>query len=128
MSAEFYPVGKTEHPHTPTPWGIERTPSTNWIGPLRKNSHKVDRIVVHTDRDGLKDDAIFLNDADADFIVKAVNNYDRLESSRKELLEALWERYADHEYMMHTTNNPCDCPAWEATRKAIKNAEQLRHE
>lgn len=64
--------------HTPTPWGIERTEDANWIGPLREGSHKIKHIIAHTDRGDLKPEYVALNDANADFVVRAVNFYDGL--------------------------------------------------
>jgi hypothetical protein len=87
-------------PGTPIPWGIERTPTTNWIGPLRKDSHKIDQVVVCTDREGLRLEAVLRNDADADYIVEACNNYTslrtRLDAAEKEL--AAISAAVDREY------------------------------
>ena len=50
-------------------WGIERTSTTNWIGPMRRNGDgKISIIVCDTDRDRLKAEYIDQNDADAAFI------------------------------------------------------------
>lgn len=50
-------------------WGIERTTTTNWIGPMRRNGDgKISIIVCDTDRDRLKAEYIDKNDSDADFI------------------------------------------------------------
>jgi hypothetical protein len=46
------------------PWGIERTETTNWIGPLRPDG-KVARIVCRTDRKGLRADVLERNDGQA---------------------------------------------------------------
>lgn len=61
--------------HTRLPWGIERTKSNNWIGPLRQDgSGKVAEIAFSNDRDDdLTADAIIRADADADLVVHGVN-------------------------------------------------------
>lgn len=54
---------------TPGPWGVERTMTTNWIGPMRRNGDgKISIIVCDTDRDGLRAECINQNDCDAKFI------------------------------------------------------------
>jgi hypothetical protein len=58
--------------HTPAPWGIEQTDTTNWIGPLRADG-KTAMLVCETDREGLRADALVRNDADARRIVACVN-------------------------------------------------------
>ena len=63
---------------TPGPWGVERTATTNWIGPLRKDG-KVNHIIASTKRDkALKPEVRANNDANAELI-----------SAAPELLEAL---------------------------------------
>lgn len=64
--------------HTPGPWGIEQTDTANWIGPMRPDGVKIAEIVADTDRDGLTDEAMERNDANA-----------RLIAAAPELLEAL---------------------------------------
>jgi len=61
----------SEAKHTPGPWGIEQTPEHNWIGPMRRNGEKVDQIVCHTERKGLKDSIVARNDANAALIASA---------------------------------------------------------
>jgi hypothetical protein len=56
--------------YTPGPWGVEQTLEHNWIGPMRHNG-KVDQIVCHTEREGLKDSIIARNDANAQLIASA---------------------------------------------------------
>lgn len=60
---------------TPGEWGIERTDTTNWIGPMRQNGDgKISIIVCDTDRDKLKAECIDQNDADAAFIASCAGN------------------------------------------------------
>jgi hypothetical protein len=76
--------------HTPGPWGIERTNDTNWIGPLRTSGDgKVAAIVCSTDREGLRPDVLARNDADAAFIVRAVNAHDELVAALKRAVETI---------------------------------------
>jgi len=64
---------------TPTPWGIEDTGSTLWIGPMRRdNSGKVAEIVFHIDIHGMTENAKADHRADAAQIVRAVNSHDAL--------------------------------------------------
>lgn len=71
---------------TPGPWGIEQTPGTNWIGPMRKSGDgKVSTLVAHTDREGLKPDALRLNDANARLIADAPQLAADNEALRKEV-------------------------------------------
>ncbi len=56
---------------TSGPWGIEQTPGRNWIGPMRADGLKVKEIVCCTDREGLRQETITLNDANARLIAAA---------------------------------------------------------
>lgn len=58
--------------HTPGPWGIEQTESSNWIGRMRLDgSGKVSELVTSTDRAHLKPEALARNDANARLIAAA---------------------------------------------------------
>jgi hypothetical protein len=62
---------------TPTPWGIERTRHGLWIGPMRADGMKVDVIVLHLNYGvDYTDEHNTRQDANAEFIVRAVNSYD----------------------------------------------------
>ena len=69
---------------TPGKWGVEQTPERNWIGPMRSDGRKINEIVCSTDREGLREDAVAENDANA-----------RLIAAAPELAEALklWARW-----------------------------------
>lgn len=83
--------------HTPGPWGIEQTDCTNWIGPLRADG-KVEAIVADTDREGLREDVLIRNDADARLISAAPELF----AACKPVLAEAKER----EDYMHDTWNP----------------------
>jgi hypothetical protein len=51
-------------------WGVERTETDNWIGPLRMDG-KVARVVCHIDRENLRRPILARNDAEADLIAAA---------------------------------------------------------
>lgn len=53
------------------PWGIERTETTNWIGPIRDRDGKVKTVVTDTDREGLREDALVESDRNAELIAAA---------------------------------------------------------
>lgn len=80
--------------HTPTPWGIERTRNTNWIGTLREDG-KVDEIVCQTDRCELRPESLAVNDANARLIVRAVNSHDAMRRALEFI--AAWEPSAGRE-------------------------------
>ena len=65
--------------HTPTPWGIERTRDTLWVGPMRPDGIKVESIVfyLHCGPD-YTEDANARAKANAEFIVNAVNSHTAL--------------------------------------------------
>lgn len=56
---------------TQGPWGIERTETTNWIGPIRERDGKVKTVVTDTDREGLREDALMESDRNAELIAAA---------------------------------------------------------
>lgn len=89
--------------HTPVPWGIEQTEGRNWIGPMRPNDGKVDRIVFWNDRGGeVKPNVAAQRDADAAHVVRCVNCHDDLLAACRPVLAEANER-ADY---MHDTWNP----------------------
>lgn len=57
--------------HTPGPWGVEQTETTNWIGPMRRHGKKVAQIVASTNRKDLKPEYLVRNDADAVLLARA---------------------------------------------------------
>lgn len=73
---------------TPGPWGVEQTEDANWVGPMRAcGDGKVERIVVHTDRGGLRPDVLARNDANAAAVAALVNAapaiLDEIEAARQ---------------------------------------------
>lgn len=81
-------MSKTEH--TPTPWGIERTRDTMWIGPMRPDGHKVASIVfyVHRGPDYI-DEHNMRAEANAEFIVNAVNSHDEMLAALKDAKDTI---------------------------------------
>ena len=62
---------------TPGRWGVEQTPTTNWVGPMRRNNDgKISIIICHTDRYGLLPKSLERNDADAAFIASCAGNFE----------------------------------------------------
>lgn len=78
MQAQINDIHAMKTQHTPGPWGIEQTDSSNWIGRMRRDGVKVDEIVTSTDRFNLTPEATARNDANA-----------RLIAAAPEMLEAL---------------------------------------
>jgi hypothetical protein len=61
---------------TPTPWGIEETTQTIYVGPLRRDgSGKIADIVCYFPIFAIKDEALKRHRANADLIVEAVNSH-----------------------------------------------------
>ena len=75
---------------TPTPWGIERTRDTLWVGPMRPDGIKVASIVfsLHCGPD-YTDEANDQERANAAFIVKAVNSHTALVTALRAARNAL---------------------------------------
>jgi hypothetical protein len=79
------------------PWGVERTETTNWVGPMRESGDgKVKEIVCSTDREDLKPEVVYRNDRRADLIAAA-----------PELLLAVIALIEDYE--LEYGERHCDC-------------------
>ncbi len=92
--------------HTPTPWMVfkrvyniyakgktypytENLIATHQIHPQLKQNSLITTIGVSMDEDGEKQHRIVISENDANFIVEACNNYERLKSENKRLRKAL---------------------------------------
>ena len=76
-------------------WGIERTCTTNWIGPMRQcGDGKIHTIVVDTDREGLKEESLAINDANAAFIAACAGPAEAMAKSTIAAIEGL-QRFDD---------------------------------
>lgn len=53
---------------TPGPWIVERTADSNWVGTPKGNGQKVEQIILHNERESLKEIYLKRNDNDADYI------------------------------------------------------------
>lgn len=99
--------------YTPAPWGVEQTEDTNWVGPLRADG-KCHTIVCYTDREGLKDSAREINDANAHLIAAA--------PLLLEALEAMREAVKQEPAMNHAKYNQLGSMANYAILKATENS------
>lgn len=53
---------------TPGPWIVEHTADSNWVGTPKGNGQKVEQIILHNERESLKEIYLKRNDNDADYI------------------------------------------------------------
>lgn len=104
MQAQINDIHAMKTQHTPGPWGIEQTDSSNWIGRMRHDGVKVDEIVTSTDRFNLTPEATARNDANA-----------RLIAAVPEVLEALRLAYVE----LNTIHARCGVPWWDTGKSDV---------
>lgn len=76
--------------HTELPWGIEETPDTLWIGPMREGGSKVSEIVFDIDFDHeYRSESLEERKANAEFIVHACNNHEKLVEALEDCMNKL---------------------------------------
>jgi hypothetical protein len=103
----------SETEHTPGPWGIERTATTLWVGPMRRDGSKCADVVCHFDVDSLTPEATKRNTANA-----------RLIAAAPDLLAALVDVVSIHEQVECAyAPAPCACDRYAQARAAIALAK-----
>jgi hypothetical protein len=118
----------TELPHSPLPWYWKPINDGIWAHRIYSEDGVIIADVLWHETN--KDVAPLppMAKANADYIVEAVNNYTRSESSRQELLEALeaareWlSRFGEHAPIVFGGEHALD----DKMRIAIANANQLK--
>lgn len=91
---------KTKQEHTPTPWNVT------------KDSHPDMEGSIWIDSKTIEKPALCFNEADAAFIVRAVNSHEELLEACKEIVR----------YMKNETDNPE--AVYDRVEQAIANAER----